>query len=103
IADRSDIDVLVLDVTAQTQLPVTVIDEVRELERVLGESHVTLWIAGLPPRARHTAEQLPRWAEVQDAGRVHDTSLAAVRRFTAADSVAQSGDPLSQHFGADDE
>ena len=103
IAERSDIEVLVIDVTAQGQLPVTVIDEVRELERVLGESHVTLWIAGLPPRSRHTAEQLPRWAELQDAGRVHDTSLAAVRRFTIADSLAQTGDPLPQHLGTDDE
>jgi sulfate permease, SulP family len=83
IADRPGIDVVVLDLTAQAQLPVTVIDEVRELERVLAAAHVTLWIAGLPPRARHTAEQLPRWAELQQSGQIYGTSLEAVRHFAA--------------------
>lgn len=72
---------LVVDATPMTQLPVTVIDEMIELERAMNDRGVTLWFAGLPPQARHTAEQLPRWRELVDAGRVHDSSLAAVRTY----------------------
>jgi len=81
VDERPGTRVLVLDTTAQTQLPVTVINEVDELERELGTRHVELSIAALPPRARQTAEQLSRWSELERAGRVHDTSLAAVRAF----------------------
>jgi MFS superfamily sulfate permease-like transporter len=79
VDQHADTQVLVVDTTAQTQLPVTVINEVEELERELLSRHVELWIVGLPPRARHTAEQLPRWTELQRSGRIHDSSLAAVR------------------------
>jgi sulfate permease, SulP family len=74
-------EVLVLDATALARLPVTVIDEVAELERELGYRDVELWIAALPPVALRTARQTPRWREFDDAGRVYPTALAAVAAF----------------------
>ena len=74
-------DVLVLDCSAVAMLPVTVIDEVPSLDRALGERGVTFWVAALTPRALATAKLLPLWKELDDAGRIHPTALAAVRAF----------------------
>jgi high affinity sulfate transporter 1 len=77
---------LILDTSAVAAAPVTVIDELAELERELDSRGVTLWIAGLPPRAQATAQLLPRWSELVAAGRVHPSSLAAVRAWRAVQS-----------------
>ena len=42
---------------------------------------MTFWIAALTPRSVATAERLPRWHELNDAGRIHPTALAAVRAY----------------------
>jgi MFS superfamily sulfate permease-like transporter len=73
--------VVVIDGTALAQVTVTVIDEVAELETALGERGVTLWFAGLTPAASATAHKLPRWSELEAAGRVHPTSLSAIQAF----------------------
>ena len=79
-----------LDATALGRLSVTVIDEVRRAASASSPSEAsTLWFAGLPPQAMATAEQLPRWHELRDAGHVHDSALAAVRAYL---SVNQTGD-----------
>ena len=70
-----------LDCSAVVALPVTVIDEFPSLARELDERGVTFWIAALTPRALATATLLPRWQELVSAGRIHPSSLAAVRAF----------------------
>jgi high affinity sulfate transporter 1 len=82
-AAPTPLEVVVLDASAVTVLPVTVIDAAPEVERELIARGVVFWIAGLTPRARATAEQLPRWRELDDAGRIQPTALAAVRAFRA--------------------
>jgi SulP family sulfate permease len=76
-----DVDVLVLDTSAQGMLPVTVIDEMGNLEHELAERGVTLWIAALPPKALATARLLPRWRELETAGHLFPTTLAAVKSY----------------------
>ena len=39
------------------------------------------WVAALTPKALATARLLPQWKELDDAGRIHPTALAAVRAF----------------------
>ena len=73
--------VLVLDSTAVPQVTLTVVDEVLQLQHELDERHVELWFAGLPPKALATARMLPEWDALHRAGRMHPTSLAAVRAF----------------------
>jgi len=73
--------VVVLDATALAKVPVTVIDQVAELEHDLGERDVALWIAALPPDALRTARLTTRWQEFDQEGRVHPTALAAVRAY----------------------
>jgi sulfate permease, SulP family len=77
-------EVLVLDASAVGQLPVTVIDEFAELERELGDRGASLRIAALPPRALRTARQTPRWQELEEAGRLYPTALAAAQAFHGA-------------------
>ena len=51
---RPGVEVLILDATALRQLPVTVIDEVGELQRELTERGVTMWVAAdTAERASH--------------------------------------------------
>ncbi len=74
-------DVVVLDASAVMGATVSVIDEAPMLERALVARGVTFWIAALPPRAAETANLLPRWQELVDAGRIYPTALAAVRAY----------------------
>ena len=79
-----------LDATAVGMLPVTVIDQVADLERELAARDVVFWIAALPPRTLATARRAPRWDELVRDGRLYPTSLAAIRHYR--DVVAGSGD-----------
>ena len=72
---------VVVDVSAATVLPVTVLDEFADLQRELDRRNVTLWVAALPPRALETAKQMPGWADAVAAGRVFPTSLAAATTY----------------------
>ena len=67
--------------TVQARLSFTVINELPTLEHELADRDITLWFAGLPPKALATARMLPKWDEFHRAGRMHPTSLAAVRAF----------------------
>ena len=89
-------ELVVVDATAVAVLTVTVIDEFQQIEHELLTRDVELWIAALPPRSLATARKTPRWAEMEAAGRVHPTALAAVRRFRAVDT-----DPAERAEGGD--
>jgi high affinity sulfate transporter 1 len=80
---RPGTEVLVLDATTVSALPLTVVEQLRELGQELAERDAELWLAGFPPRALATARQLPRWQGLQENGRVHPTALAAVAAFRA--------------------
>ena len=89
VDQRPGTRVLVVDATAVAQLPLTVVAEFAQLERDLHDRGVILWIAGLPPRALQTARRLALWAELDQAGRLHASALAATHAYRA---MAQ-GDP----------
>jgi hypothetical protein len=76
-------EVVVLDCSAIQALTVTVIDEEPQLDRELSSRGVTYWLAALNPRMLATAQLLPRWRELDEAGRVFPTALAAVRAYRA--------------------
>jgi SulP family sulfate permease len=76
-------EVVVLDYSAIQALTVTVIDEEPQLDRELSSRGVTYWLAALNPRMLATAQLLPRWRELDEAGRVFPTALAAVRAYRA--------------------
>lgn len=80
---RAGTEVLVLDATPVSQLSTTVAAEFSELDRELDDRGVTLWVAGLPPRALDAARQTPLWPELEQGGRLHPTSLEAVHAFRA--------------------
>ena len=73
--------VVVVDATVQGQLSTTVIDEGAELDRALTERGVILWMAALPPEALRTAQGLPVWPSLVEAGRTYPTALAATRAY----------------------
>ena len=80
--DRHEgVDTLVVDTSAIARVSLTVVDELPELERELAAGHVTLWIAGMPPRTLALARRLPRWEELESHGRLFPTALAAVRVY----------------------
>jgi hypothetical protein len=56
---------------------------VAQLDRELSSRGVTYWLAALNPRMLATAQLLPRWRELDEAGRVFPTALAAVRAYRA--------------------
>jgi sulfate permease, SulP family len=66
--------VLVLDLTVQGALSVTVLDGLRELAKNLADRGTTLWIAGLPARALATAQRTRWWSTWERAGRVWPTA-----------------------------
>jgi SulP family sulfate permease len=74
-------EVLVLDYSAIQALTVTVVDEEPQLDRELTSRGITYWLAALNPRMLATARLLPRWRELDEAGRVFPTALAAVRAY----------------------
>jgi high affinity sulfate transporter 1 len=73
--------VLVVEVSAQNMVPVSVIDEFEELDQNLRDRKVELWVAGLTPRALATVRLTPRWHELDDEGRLFPTALAAFRAY----------------------
>lgn len=76
--------VLVVDTSVQAMLPVTVLERFADLEREVEQRGVEIWIAAMPPRSLAVARQEPRWQELERAGRLHTTALAAVRAYRAA-------------------
>jgi high affinity sulfate transporter 1 len=78
---RPGTQVVVLDATTVSALPLTVVQELGELGHELSERDVELWIAAFPPRALATARSLPRWRELEEKRRFHPTALAAVNAF----------------------
>ena len=76
-------DIVVVDVSTVAVLSVTVLDQFADLEREVGRLGTTLWVANLPPRARATAVLTGRWDELQAAGRLYPTALAATRAYLA--------------------
>jgi high affinity sulfate transporter 1 len=79
--DRASPTTVVVDITVQTRVPVTVIDQFGDLERELARRDVELWIAGLPPRAEAAVSTTPGWQDMVAAGRIFPTALASVRAF----------------------
>jgi MFS superfamily sulfate permease-like transporter len=81
VDSRPDTQVLVLDATTVSALPLTVVQELGELGHELSDRDVELWIAAFPPRALATARNLPRWEELEERGRFYPTALAALGAF----------------------
>ena len=83
---RPGIDVVVLDQTAMAGVPMTVIDENLVLNSELAGRGVELWVAAVQPSALEAARKLPGWREAEANGRVHQTSLSALRAYLARDA-----------------
>ncbi len=79
--DEADPRTLLIDATAVAALPVTVLEQVYALEEELSSRNVEVWFAAMPPQTLATASKAPRWREFEEAGRIHPTSLAAVRAY----------------------
>lgn len=77
--DAAHPDTLVLDLSAVGLLPVSVIDELKELSHELQRRDVRLWLAALQPRSLATVRELPRWVELEAGGHFYPSSLAAAR------------------------
>jgi sulfate permease, SulP family len=75
--------VVVIDATAAGFGTFTVVGEFVELDKELDDRGVEMWVAALPPRALALARTLTRWPELDEAGRVHPSSLAAIRAYRA--------------------
>jgi SulP family sulfate permease len=73
--------VLVLDLTALSEVPLAVVDAYPQLAQALTERKVEVWAAGLPPRALALARQLPAWQRIDEQGQLFPTALAAVRAY----------------------
>ena len=86
-------DVMLLDATVVGLLSTTVAHELAELSRELRARGVTLWLAGLPPRALETARRLPRWEAAAQAGRMHPTARAAVAAYESGRAETGPGRP----------
>jgi high affinity sulfate transporter 1 len=81
--DRAQPDTVVLDLSAVAMVSVTVAMQSGDLERELTSRGVTLWVAGLPPRALALVQEMPRWESFESTGRVYPTALAATRAYLA--------------------
>lgn len=85
VDQRPGTRVLLVDGTTLGRLPLTVVNQVADLERELGSRDVELWVAGLPPDALATARATERWPELEAAGRVHEAVGSAIRAYTTSD------------------
>ncbi len=81
VAARPGTSVVVVDTSAMAKVTLAVVDEMPELERDLSDLGATLWIAALTPDVLRLARQTPRWAELDDANRLHRTARAAMEAF----------------------
>jgi MFS superfamily sulfate permease-like transporter len=81
--DRARPETLVLDMSAVAEMTVTVALQSADLERELTSRGVTIWVAGLAPRALALAQEMPRWESFESTGRVYPTALAATRAYLA--------------------
>jgi hypothetical protein len=79
--EEADARVVVLDLVASGTTTFTVVDAMLELGETLAGRGVDLWFANLAPRALAKARQLPDWDGFTREGRLHETSLAAMRHF----------------------
>jgi MFS superfamily sulfate permease-like transporter len=96
IADGEDVPVraLVLGLTRQEVMTITVLDALESLDRELSQRGTTLHLAALPAPATAVAERTPWFVGLRSAGRVHDSvregiasAEAAARREAAHDGV----------------
>jgi sulfate permease, SulP family len=85
--DAAGPDTVVLDLSAIGATSVTVLDQSIDLEQELATRGVGLWFTALTPRVLAMASRAPRWGELQAAGRVFPTVLAAIRHYEADERV----------------
>ena len=79
--EAAEPEVVLFDATAMVEVSIMVVDELDEMDTTLAERGVELWYAALSPLTLQTARRLPQWGELDEAGRMHETSLAAVRAY----------------------
>jgi sulfate permease, SulP family len=79
--DAADADTLVLDLSAVAVLSVTAAMQYADLEREIASRGATLWIAAVPPRTLAAARQMGPFADLEAAGQVFPTALAAMRAY----------------------
>ncbi len=85
--DRAPATTLIIDLSAVTVVPLSVVDEWCQLERGLIGRTTEIWFRAIPPRALALARQLPRWGEMEASGRYFPTALAAARAYVAARAI----------------
>ena len=74
-------DTVVLDTSALAMVTLTVVDQLGDLDREVAQRGAELWIAAIPPRTLAVARQAENWDRYERAGRIHPTSLAAIRAY----------------------
>jgi high affinity sulfate transporter 1 len=85
--DAADPETVVLDLSAIAATSVTVLDQSIDLDQQLVARDVGFWVTALTPRVLAMVSRLPRFEELQAAGRVFPTALAAIHHFEASTRV----------------
>jgi len=98
-AQGAPVRALVLGLTQQEVMTITVLDALEDLDRELSQLGVVLHLAAVPASARGVAERTPWFAGLESAGRVHGTLRDGI---TAAESAIDAGMP-SLHQGEVDD
>ncbi|WP_315073978.1 SulP family inorganic anion transporter [uncultured Microbacterium sp.] len=98
-AQGAPVRALVLGLTQQEVMTITVLDALEDLDRELSQLGVVLHLAAVPASAKVVAERTPWFAGLESAGRVHGTLRDGI---TAAESAIDAGMP-SLHQGEVDD
>ncbi|NIG64722.1 sulfate transporter [Microbacterium sp. Be9] len=98
-AQGAPVRALVLGLTQQEVMTITVLDALEDLDRELSQLGVVLHLAAVPASAKVVAERTPWFAGLESAGRVHGTLREGI---TAAESAIDAGMP-SLHQGEVDD
>jgi len=86
-AETEPVHALVLGLTQQEVMTITVLESMEDLDRELSQLGVVLHLAALPKPAADVARRTPWFAGLESAGRVHesvDEGIAAVGTTTAS-------------------
>ncbi|EQM87123.1 SulP family inorganic anion transporter [Microbacterium maritypicum] len=87
-AQGAPVRALVLGLTQQEVMTITVLDALEDLDRELSQLGVVLHLAAVPASAKVVAERTPWFAGLESAGRVHGTLREGI---TAAESAIDAG------------
>ena len=69
--------------SAVAKLSVSAAMQFADLDREIRSRRAAVWIAAVPPQTLAVARDMPRFVDIEQAGRVFPTALAALRADTA--------------------